>query len=90
MRPVRTGCAFALTVVLFYSLCTLAAVLWPNAFMGFVGNLFHGADFSRLMSERGDAWSSYFGAVWIMALWAFAFGATFTWLASRFNGRRAG
>lgn len=76
MSPVRAGCALALTVVLFYSLCTLAAMLWPNAFAGFVGDLFHGMDFSRLASEPGYSWSSYFSAVWVMALWAFAIGAT--------------
>lgn len=53
MKPVASGCALALTVVLFYSLCTVAALLWPTAFAGFVGDIFHGMDFSRLMPEQG-------------------------------------
>jgi len=86
MKPFATGCALALTVVLFYSLCTVAALLWPAAFVGFVGDIFHGMDFARLMPEQGYNWRSYFSAAWIMALWAFAMGATFTWLSGRFNG----
>lgn len=89
MKPIAGGCALALTVVLFYSLCTLAALLWPAAFVGSVGDVFHGMDFARLMPERGYNWHSYFNAAWIMGLWAFAMGATFTWLARKLDGGRS-
>lgn len=88
MKPIAAGCALALTVVLFYSLCTAAALLWPEAFVGFVGDVFHGMDFRRLMSAQGYNWRSYLNADWIMGLWAFAMGATFAWLAGKFNGEK--
>jgi hypothetical protein len=88
MKPIAAGCALALTVVLFYSLCTAAALLWPEAFVDFVGDVFHGMDFSRLMPAQGYNWRSYFNAAWIMGLWAFAMGATFAWLAEKFSGEK--
>jgi len=43
-------------------------------------------DFSWLMPEQGYNWRSFFSAAWIMALWAFAMGATFAWLSGKLNG----
>ncbi|WP_342114537.1 DUF5676 family membrane protein [Pseudoduganella sp. OTU4001] len=86
MKPVASGCALALTVLLFYSLCTVAALWWPDAFVAFVSDLFHGMDFARLMPGQGYNWRSYFSAAWVMGLWAFAMGFTFTWLARKFGG----
>lgn len=88
MNHFRNGCALALTAVLFYSLCTAAALLWPDAFVAFVGDIFHGMDFARLMREQGYNWRSYFNAAWIMGAWAFAMGTTFSWLACRLHGGR--
>ena len=86
MKPVASGCALALTVVLFYGLCTVAALLWPTAFAGLVGDIFHGMDFARLMPEQRYNWRSFFSAAWVMGLWAFAMGATFAWLSGKING----
>lgn len=42
--PLRTGIAFALTVGLFYSLCTVVWVAAPGPSVSFMNSLFHGMD----------------------------------------------
>jgi hypothetical protein len=77
MKPLQTGLALSVTVALFYSLCTLAEVLWPAPFIAFMNSLFHGMDFRPLQTVELHAWRSYFYALGVMALWAFAAGAFF-------------
>jgi hypothetical protein len=77
MKPLRTGLALAATVALFYSLCTLVEVAFPSQFMNFMNALFHGLDFSKLMSSEPYRWASFIYALIIMAIWAFAAGAFF-------------
>ena len=47
--PIRTGIALAITVGLFYALCTLAWAMAPGPFLGFMNSLFHGMDFSAMV-----------------------------------------
>jgi hypothetical protein len=49
MAPLRTGFALAITVGVFYALCTLAWTLAPGPFLNFMNSLFHGMDFSSLV-----------------------------------------
>ncbi len=77
MKPLRTGLALAVTVALFYSLCTLVEVALPNQFMNFMNALFHGLDFSKLASSEPYRWTSFLYALVVMAIWAFAAGAFF-------------
>ena len=77
MDRVRTGLALAITVGSFYALCTLAWVLAPGPFLGFMNSLFHGMDFSSMVRPRPFAWPSF-----LVALLA---GAFFAWLLKRLS-----
>ena len=82
MKPLKTGLALSATVALFYTLCTLVEVTWPNQFMGFMNGLFHGLDFRKLMTTDPYNWASFLSALVILAVWAFAAGAFFAWIHS--------
>ncbi len=80
MKPLHTGLALSATVALFYSLCALVEVTWPDQFMGFMKGLFHGLDFREFMTTEPYNWSSFFFALVIVAVWAFSIGAFFAWV----------
>ena len=86
MKPLQTGIALSLTVIVFYSLCTLAAVIWPDSFMGFMNSLAHGLDFRKLGAAEPYTWTSFFCAIAILALWGFGIGACFAWLYNAVAG----
>jgi 2TM family of unknown function (DUF5676) len=77
MKPLPTGLALSATVVLFYSPCALVEVAWPDQFMRFMTALFHGLDFRKLVTIATCNWSSFLYALAILAVWAFAAGASF-------------
>jgi len=81
--PMRTGIALALTVGLFYALCTLVWTLAPGAFLGFMNNLFHGMNFSSMVQPRAFAWSGFGVALLVLSLWAMLAGVFFAWLLAR-------
>lgn len=76
----RTGAALAVTVAVFYSLCTLVWLAAPGPFLGFMNSLFHGIDFTSLAHPGGFAWGGFFEALLVMSLWAFLAGTFFGWL----------
>jgi len=83
----RTGTAFATTVVVGYTLCTLVFWIWPEAAMHFMNGLFHGLDFRKL--QVGTSlfdFGSFASALVVMAAWAFGLGSLFGWLFSRLGG----
>ena len=80
MKPIRTGLAVAITLSLFYSLCTIVWAAMPDRFIGFTNSLFHGLDFGRLLGSEPFAWSSFFYALTVFATWGFGFGSFFSWL----------
>jgi hypothetical protein len=71
MKPLQTGLALSATVALFYTLCTVVEVTWPDQFMGFMNALFHGLDFRKLITSDAYDWSSFFYALILMTIWAF-------------------
>ena len=77
MKPLQTGLALSATVALFYTLCTVVEVMWPDQIMGFMNALFHGLDFRKLITSETYDWSSFFYALVLMAVWAFALGSFF-------------
>lgn len=79
----RTGLAFAATVALFYLLCTLVWLVAPAQFMRFMNALFHGLDFTPLLTQPGFAWGGFLGAAAVLFVWAFLGGAFFAWLRQR-------
>jgi hypothetical protein len=76
----RTGVALAVTVAVFYTLCTLAWLAAPGPFLGFMNGLFHGIDFTSLVHPGGFAWGGFFEALLVMSLWALLAGTFFGWL----------
>ena len=89
MKPLNTGLALSATVALFYSLCTLLQVAWPDQFMRFMNALFHGLDFQQIMTTEPYRWSSFLSALVILALWAFGAGAFFVWVHNALSGKQA-
>ena len=79
----RTGLAFATTVVLFYVLCTVVWLAAPGPFMSFMNSLFHGIDFTPLLKAAGFSWLGFFSAVVVMFIWTFLAGTFFGWLRQR-------
>jgi hypothetical protein len=88
MKPLQTGLALSATVALFYTLCTVVEVMWPDQFMGFMNALFHGLDFRKLMTSDAYDWSSFFYALVLMTIWAFALGFFFALIHNALSGVR--
>ena len=83
MSPLRTGFTLAITVAVFYALCTAAWVLAPGPFLGLLNNLFHGLDFSSLVQSRPFDWQGFVAPLVVLSLWALLAGAFFAWLNNR-------
>lgn len=83
MAPARTCITLAITVGLFYALCTLVWALAPGPFLGFMNNLFHGLDFSALVQTTPFSWPGFLSALLVLSLWAGLAGAFFAWLFNR-------
>ncbi len=81
--PLRTGIALAVTVAVFYALCTLAWLAVPGPFLGFMNNLFHGMDFRLLLRPAPFSWGGFFEALVVMSVWSFLAGMFFGWLRRR-------
>ena len=82
-RPFSTGIALAVTVGVFYAMCTLAWVLAPGPFLGFMNSLFHGMDFSAMVQPRSLSWSGFVVALLLLSGWALLGGTFFAWLRNR-------
>ena len=82
-RPVSTGIALAVTVGVFYALCTLVWVLAPGPFLGVMNSLFHGMDFSGMVQPRPFAWAGFLVALLLLSGWALLAGTFFAWLRNR-------
>ena len=83
MTPFRTGLALAITVGTFYALCTVAWVVAPATFLGFMNNLFHGMDFTAMVQPRPFAFPAFLAALLVLSTWALLAGMFFTWLRNR-------
>lgn len=83
MASIRTGITLALTVGVFYVLCTLVWAVAPGPFLGFMNNLFHGMDFSGMVQPRPFAWAGFLSALLVLSSWALLAGTSFAWLSSR-------
>lgn len=83
-NALRTATAFAVTVAVGYTLCTLVFWSWPEAAASFMNALFHGLDFRKLQSGPAlFSFGSFFYALVVMAAWAFGLGALFGWISRR-------
>ena len=82
-RPIDTGIALAITVGVFYALCTLIWVLAPGPSVSFMNGLFHGMDFSSMVQLRPFAWPGFLVALLVLSGWALLAGTFFAWLRNR-------
>lgn len=76
----RTGGAFALTVGIGYTLCTLVFALFPEASANFMNALFHGLDFRVLKAPGTFTLGSFLYGLVVLVGWTFALGSVFGWL----------
>ena len=83
--PLRTGVALAVTVAVFYALCTLAWLSAQGPFLVFMNSLFHGIDFSSLVKPAAFSWEAFIEALLVMSIWAFLAGTFFSWLRQRLD-----
>ena len=87
-NPIRTGVALAVTVGIGYTACALVFWIWPEASANFMSALFHGLDFHKLQSGPTlFSFGSFFYALAILAVWAFAIGAIFGAMQDWVGGR---
>ena len=82
----RDGVALAVTVAVFYALCTVVWLVAPGPFQGFMSSLFHGMDFSPLMRPASFSVTGFLEALVVMSFWAFLAGTFFGWLRQRLVG----
>ena len=83
--PLHTGIALAITVGVFYALCALVWALAPGPFLGLMNSLFHGMDFSSMVTTQPFAWAGFAKALLVLSVWALLAGAFFAWLLNRLN-----
>ena len=83
MTPLRTGAALAITVGLFYALCTLVWVLAPGPSLSLMNALFHGMDFAGMVQPRPFALLGFLAALIVLSAWAFLVGTFFAWVQVR-------
>jgi len=81
--PLRTGVALAVTVAVFYVLCTLVWLAAQGPFLNFMNGLFHGVDFTPLVRPAPFAWGGFVEALVVLTVWAFLAGTFFAWLRQR-------
>lgn len=78
----RTATAFAITVAIGYTACTLVFWIWPEAAATFMNGLFHGLDFRKLQAGAAlFTFGSFVYGLIVLTAWAFALGALFGWIS---------
>lgn len=88
MKPLHTGLSLSTTVAVFYSLCALAEVAFPDAFTALMNAIFHNVDFGKIISSQTYTWVQFFSALIVLAAWAFAAGAFYAWIYNVFAETR--
>ena len=73
----------AFTVTLFYSFCTLAWVLFRTEFLTFMNNLFHGLDFTNLLTAQPFSIQGFVYVLFVIGLWGVLIGSFYSWLRCR-------
>lgn len=89
MKPLQTGITMSLTLIVFYSLCTLIAVVLPEPFTGFMSALFHGMDINKLATTQPYTWASFFYALVLFAVWGLGIGSFFAWIHNMVSGNES-
>jgi hypothetical protein len=85
MNPLRTGIALAITIAVFYALCTVAWELAPGPFLSLMNNLFHGLNFSPLVQSQPFAFSGFVMPLLVLSVWGLGAGAFFAWVSNRLS-----
>ena len=75
IRPFALGLAFALTIAIMYTVCTVAWVIWQEPALDFLNALFHGLDFRRLqLPGTRISLGTFVYPILVMSAWGFATG----------------
>ena len=85
MTALGTGIALAITVGVFYALCTLIWTLAPGPSLGFLNSLFHGMDFGSMARPGPFDWGGYFTSLVVLCIWALLAGTFYAWLVTRMS-----
>ncbi len=85
MTPFRTGIALAITVGVFYALCTLIWTLAPGPSLGFLNSLFHGMDFGSMARSGPFNWPGFLTSLVVLCLWALLAGSFYAWVVTRMS-----
>jgi hypothetical protein len=86
----RSATAFAITVAVGYTACTVVFWLWPEAAASFMNGLFHGLDFRKLRAGAAlFTFSSFIYALIVLTAWAFGLGGLFGWISGRLGHAQA-
>lgn len=83
MPPLRAGLALAITVGVFYALCTLVWAIAPGPFLSFMNNLFHGIDFTAMVQPSAFSLPGFALLLVVLSCWAMLAGAFYTWMHRR-------
>ena len=83
LQPLRSGLALAVTVAVFYGLCTILWVLFRTQFLTFMNNLFHGLNFTNLITTEPFSMGGFVYAVAVISFWAVLIGSFYEWLRRR-------
>jgi len=70
-------------VAAFYAPCPLVWLAAPNTFLGFMTSLFHGMDFTSLLTTAPFSWSGFIEALLVLSIWAVFAGTFIGWLRLR-------
>ena len=85
MTPLGTGIALAITVGVFYALCTLIWTVAPGPSLSFLNSLFHGMDFASMARPGPFGWQGFFASLVVLCVWALLAGTFYAWLVTRIS-----
>lgn len=77
----RTGIAFAATTALLYSLYSGMGFGARDSFLSFMNKLFHGMDFSTMVTPQAFTFSGFLIALIVLSIWALGAGMFFFMVA---------
>ncbi len=85
MKPLGTGIALAITVGVFYALCTLIWTMAPGPSLGLLNGLFHGMDFGSMARPGPLDWQGFITSLLVLCVWALLAGTFYGWLVTRMS-----
>ena len=85
MTPIGTGIALAITVGLFYALCTLIWTVAPGPSLVLLNSLFHGMEFGTMARPGPFDGQGFLISLVVLSVWALLAGTFYAWLVTRMS-----